>query len=479
MSSHREELKCLVCDYKSYDDSKMKEHASSHGEEFTCSECGNRFTSQEDLVAHMTKHRKPLKCHKCKYNCVFESEKELGEHMLTHMTETEHTSECTDIHENPPPVISQKPFSCSGCDDLFETDSELESHARVHLTKSALRCQQCTYTTLITSEFMKHMTTHFDENSFDCPKCDFKTPIQYELVNHDLHYHVIENDYTPHEDLASLDGHQPNDKTHTESNTNVIIPDNTSVKEKTYVCPTCDYRCSSNAAMKTHMHIHTIPTIYICDTAQCNFESESKEDLQVHKTGHLPPKDMNYSAAIKQSEINKQEHNQHEWVGPIRNGKPMRNKPHNNQSNFDQHRSETNNTHGYYNNNRNNQGGPHKQSRARSNIIKGSNSNSSLSVAPRPHLAKVFASGFVPGTNPNYIKKDLEENIHRLTGEKYDIQIEKLTTRLEYYSSFKISCYCIDSDIFMNSNIWPTNVLIKWFRERRSPKNGPELRPQH
>ena len=103
--------------------------------------------------------------------------------------------------------------------------------------------------------------------------------------------------------------------------TNAIMPANTSVKEKKYVCPTCDYRCSSNADRKTHMHTHTIPVIYICDVDLCIFECESKEDLQAHKTGHLPPNDMNYVDAIKRSEINQQEQNQYDWVGPCKHMK--------------------------------------------------------------------------------------------------------------------------------------------------------------
>ena len=98
-----------------------------------------------------------------------------------------------------------------------------------------------------------------------------------------MNYHVIENVNTTHEDLASLGGYQPKDKILTESNTNAIMPANTSVKEKTYVCPTCDFRCSSNAAMKTHMHIHTIPIIYICDIDQCTFECESKDAYELKK----------------------------------------------------------------------------------------------------------------------------------------------------------------------------------------------------
>ena len=213
----------------------------------------------------------------------------------------------------------------------------------------------------------------------------------------------------------------------------------------------------------------------ICDEDHCNFECESKEELQAHKTGHLHPNNTFYADALKQHEINSQDQNRNKWSPPFKNGKPIKNKQYN-QSSFDQHRLVTNNTHGHHNNYRDNLGGPHQQSRAKSNTIKGSNSNSTLAVAPRPHLAKVFASGFSPGTNPNNIKKDLEENIIKNTGKPHVIQIEKLPTRYDTYSSFKISCHCIDSNIFMDSRIWPANVLVKWFKEKRTPMNGPESR---
>ena len=47
-----------------------------------------------------------------------------------------------------------------------------------------------------------------------------------------MNLHDIENDNTTHKDLASLGGYQPKDKIHTGSNTNAIMSDNTSVKEK-------------------------------------------------------------------------------------------------------------------------------------------------------------------------------------------------------------------------------------------------------
>ena len=161
--------------------------------------------------------------------------------------------------------------------------------------------------------------------------------------------------------------------------------------------------------MKTHMQTHNVPEIYmICDEEHCNFECASKEELQDHKNGHLPSNDKCYADALKHQEIKSQDQNQYDWSRPFKNGKPIRDKPYN-QSSSGQHRSSTHNTHGYHNAYRDNLGGPQQQFRAKSNTIKGSNSNSSLAVAPRPHLAKVFASGFTPGTSPDNIKKILKK----------------------------------------------------------------------
>ena len=124
--------------------------------------------------------------------------------MLTHMTESEHIPERTDIYEFSQPIMNQKPFSCTKCGELFETFSELESHASEHLSKTARKCQYCSYSTINNNEFMKHMDTHFNsENRYECPKCDFKTTTQYELFNHTMNVHPIENENTSQEDLES------------------------------------------------------------------------------------------------------------------------------------------------------------------------------------------------------------------------------------------------------------------------------------
>ena len=187
------------------------------------------------------------------------------------MKESEHIPEYTDINETLLPITSEKPFSCMTCDSKYITETELKFHEKVHLSKSVRKCKYCTYFTL-DIEFLKHCDTHVSENTHECGMCEYKTKIQYEMLNHVMHVHGIENDDTTNENLSTLCGAQPQEKLQIETNNKVITPDCAGAKEKTYVCPSCDYSCFSNAGMKTHMQTHNILEIYmICDEEHCNF----------------------------------------------------------------------------------------------------------------------------------------------------------------------------------------------------------------
>ena len=151
---------------------------------------------------------------------------------------------------------------------------------------------------------MKHYDTHVSDKTHQCPMCEFKTIIEYELFNHVLHVHGIENVDTTNESLSSLGRIKSQDKIQIETNKKETTPVGTGATERTYLCPTCDFRCSSNAAMKTHMQTHNRPEIYmICDEDLCDFECESKDELQAHKTGHLPLIDKNNADTLKQQDI--------------------------------------------------------------------------------------------------------------------------------------------------------------------------------
>ena len=55
-----------------------------------------------------------------------------------------------------------------------------------------------------------------------------------------------------------------------------------------------------------------------------------------------------------------------------------------------------------------------------------------------------------------------------ISGTVHEVKIEKLETRYDSYSSFKITCICPNTAIFMNPDIWPEGVLFRWWRTPRN-----------
>ena len=101
-----------------------------------------------------------------------------------------------------------------------------------------------------------------------------------------------------------------------------------------------------------------------------------------------------------------------------------------------------------------------------SNIGTGENNN--LGIKERKYKAEVFATRYKPDVDVNKVKLDLELNLLKHTGDKHNVEIEKLQTKYSHYTSFKITCFCAKTAVFMNSNIWPAGTLFKWWYGRRN-----------
>ena len=155
--------------------------------------------------------------------------------------------------------------------------------------------------------------------------------------------------------------------------------------------------------------------------------------------------------------------NQNEWI-------TVNNTQFNNDSNYrNQHLNNQNSSSKYY---------PYSRRNARgmTTTVTGTNTSSALSVAPVPHWAKIFATRYLRDTNPSVVKRDLEQNLQIITGKVYQVQVEPMETKYDHYCSFKISCFCVDSEVFMDSRLWPENVMAKWFRKKRNTLNAPDAR---
>ena len=222
--------------------------------------------------------------------------------------------------------------------------------------------------------------------------------------------------------------------------------------------------------MKQHMATHRSSDVYICNEDKCTFECATTDDLQRHSYVHL--NHGNNSRSESYSDVlqhNDQSLNNDGFIGPMKNGKPPKA--------TDKHRNAYNppprppipskNNHSPEQHSQ-----QHAHSGPRRGFIRDSNNGSSLAVPTRPHWAKICASRYDPETTQDDVKMELEAKLLSKTGTKYTIQVEQLETKFDTYCSFKISCYCIESEVFMDCMIWPTNVLVKWFVEKRYNRSG-------
>ena len=96
-------------------------------------------------------------------------------------------------------------------------------------------------------------------------------------------------------------------------------------------------------------------------------------------------------------------------------------------------------------------------------------------VKPRQRLryANVFATRFEPTVTKlqveTYLKKHLPEKAS-IT----DLVVEQLKTKHESYCSFHITARCNEPSVFMDENLWPKDVFVRWWRKERKPNiTGP------
>ena len=101
-------------------------------------------------------------------------------------------------------------------------------------------------------------------------------------------------------------------------------------------------------------------------------------------------------------------------------------------------------------------------------VIGTAKGSSTLTFKKRNYQATVFATRYPPRVDIEEVKNDLEINLKTVTGDDHNIKIEKVETRYASYASFKITCICPNTAAFMNPNIWPEGVLVKWWKAPRN-----------
>ena len=85
-----------------------------------------------------------------------------------------------------------------------------------------------------------------------------------------------------------------------------------------------------------------------------------------------------------------------------------------------------------------------------------------LKIVKPLRLANVFASRFDPDITAEQLTGYLQKET------KLTVQVEKVKTKFDTYSSFHIKCRCEKPEIFMDENLWPEKAYVRWWREKKT-----------
>ena len=469
-------VRCNICVYTCNNDVDMVIHMRTHypytdgtlrnhteEKPLSCNACNNISKG-----ARCTKH---LNCNQCKYvtnnqaaldkhiklahvkenkfacnECVFETNVKL--HLDQHKYFMHHLPKIKNKHNNTEipstlPHADDELITCLICCYQTSDKNLMEYHKASGICGKQFTCTKCDYITDSVLLLNQHMLSHKETKSFTCNICGAKASSASDLEDHKASHSVKSPSAGP-------------------------------AKDSPYACVKCDHRCPTRDLMKIHMSEHENKNVYVCGIVDCTFECSSPEALHAHENAHKNKTIyicdeldcvfectsaealLDHSKTHKSfAHMAKQLAQQHlDWVGPMKNGKPAKN---------------TSNIHNVNNLGGNNLTPPiNAQPGSQKRFTEGSNHDSSISAAPpRPHTAKIFATHYRPDTTVDDVKQDLETNLKRKTGKIYTVNVEKLKTKYDSYSSFLITAMCYDSRVFMDEKLWPKNTLVKWYKPPR------------
>ena len=92
----------------------------------------------------------------------------------------------------------------------------------------------------------------------------------------------------------------------------------------------------------------------------------------------------------------------------------------------------------------------------------GTSRNSTILQAAKNRQSSVFLSRLSPETTCDHIKNFAKTSLN------IDVTCEKLETRYNTYSSFRVDGICSDPNVMYNPDKWPCGVLVRKFYVKRS-----------
>ena len=246
--------KCEVCEFTSYQKSKVRRHNRAVHEkikDYGCDICSKTFSQLESLLLHKSVQHDKIK-------------KEVKEE----------PSDTNNLLKETVLIDKKKVHICKECGYKASLKSGLHQHINsVHLKLREWVCDVCGYAAALKKTLMEHVhSIHWKIKPFKCEECEFATSSRKSLTRHVKGIHLGIKDFKCDVcDYASAD------------KTSVILHRRAvHDKVKGYICDICGRTFAEKQKLKRHKGtVHNKMRQYKCD--ECEYVASRMDHLHRHK----------------------------------------------------------------------------------------------------------------------------------------------------------------------------------------------------
>ena len=346
-------------------------------------------------------------------------------------------------------VFSDMPFTCIKCGIIFSTREDCIEHQNGHvdILPVSYKCPSCDHNKSSEQDLDKHIMTH-KQHLCDVEECKFQSSSETGLEAHKK-LHTNEKLYNCNKCSSGFNKYEEYESHVSQKHT----------EKKPFKCSECAFECDDKATLERHVQMHTGDKSNKCPFCSSCFTNMKmlKQHVGTHLTKRL---ETEFKSCLSRHERNSSYNedvrnhlidsflNIDGFSGPVRNGKPLTVKD-------------------FIMKDKEGPKSPHLSKKNKKSTNIGTGGNSTLGIKARKFKAEVFATRYKSDVDIDVVKEDLESNLHKLTGAKHSVAVEKLKTKYDHYSSFRITCFCENTAVFMNSNLWPEGTMFKWWRHNK------------
>ncbi|XP_028133179.2 zinc finger protein 721-like [Diabrotica virgifera virgifera] len=282
-------FKCTKCDRSLTSQNALNEHMKTHtgAKPFKCPHCQKDFSYISSYTVHIRLHtgETPYICSIC--NKGYRSSTSLNKHKRVKHFVFQDNDGLNNSNKTQCPFCSKffgkfgfgahlrthinqkKIIKCLLCNKVFQKNSHLERHIRIHTGERPFACSSCSKTFTQESDLKRHSLIHGDKKDFQCQHCGKMFFTTSSLASHMLKHEAFAQDVKCNACESSVCSCIPPKRSKKEN-----------IPKKSFLCTICGKVFTANSSLQIHHRIHTGENPFKCQ--QCNKGYKASTALKLH-----------------------------------------------------------------------------------------------------------------------------------------------------------------------------------------------------